>query len=579
MPVYIIPRSIRTLAVTLALLTMLLCVPAARAGFYPHVLVEGHQGTRAVYATDMDLDGDIDVLGVFRYENTVGWWENDGSANWTEHIVADVFEGAWDVSAGDLNGDGYPEILGAAMTAGRVAVWENGPWTEHSISDWFPYSKGITSADFDLDGDNDILACSYGYDRVSWFENGSGWDEHVLTNNFYGARTVYAADIDQDGDTDILAGADSAGVWFWENDDNGHMWTRHQMPELLWGTRSVHAADIVGDNRLEIIAATSRFDLFVYWSQDSNGDWISTVFADSVEFANDVYTGDMDGDGDLDIVGGTYSSDSLLWWENVDRDGTWIEHLISERAKGTRSVFVADLDGDNDNDIISACAHLQQVVWWENEPLDPLTLTVIPEQDTIIVPPEGDTLSFELEVNSILNAPLETYVWKDLRDPDGELIHVDDKDTVNVVTGDNTFDSDFIVDGDLDAGEYTLLITIGESLDLSYVADSLLFTKDFDESVLEDATGQPRSFSVSPAYPNPFNGSTTLHVSLPAASELTVTVTDILGRTVAEPIHRFCPAGTLPITLNLHNHAAGIYLVRVTTPDRTLARQKILLLK
>ncbi|MCB2211818.1 T9SS type A sorting domain-containing protein [bacterium] len=571
--------SIRTLAGILLLLAVLLCVPATHAGFYPHVLVDGYHGTRAVYATDMDLDGDIDVLGAFRYDNLLGWWENDGSANWTEHIVADDFEGAWDVSAGDLNGDGYPEILGAAMTAGRVAVWENGPWTEHSIIDWFPYSKGITSADFDLDGDNDILACSYGYDRVSWFENGFGWDEHILTNTFYGARTVFAADIDQDGDPDILAGADSAGVWFWENNNNGQTWTRHQMPELLWGTRSVHAADIVGDNRLEIIAATSRFDLFVYWSQDGNGDWVSTVVADSIEFANDVYTGDMDGDGDLDIVGGTYSSDLLMWWENVDRDGTWIEHQISDRALGTRSVFVADLDGDNDNDIISACAHLQQVIWWENEPLIPLTLTVIPAHDPIIVPAQGDTVSFELEISSILNAPLTTFVWKDLRDPDGELILADDPDTVNVVTGDNSFDSNYTMDGDLDPGEYTLLIVIGEDRDNPIVSDSLQVTKSFDAAVRSNPSGQPRTYAVSPAYPNPFNGSTTLHVSLPVASDLIVTVTDILGRTVAEPIHGSFPAGSHPVTLNLHDHAAGIYLVRVAAAGQRRSLQRIVYLK
>ena len=36
-------------------------------------------GPRSVYATDVDSDGDIDVLGAAEYEDEIAWWENTGS--------------------------------------------------------------------------------------------------------------------------------------------------------------------------------------------------------------------------------------------------------------------------------------------------------------------------------------------------------------------------------------------------------------------------------------------------------------------------------------------------------------------
>ena len=79
--------------------------------------VDGSFDARSVYATDMDGDGDVDIVGAANDGDDISWWENDGTPNnadWTEYLVDGDFDGAWSVYATDMDGDGDVDILGAA---------------------------------------------------------------------------------------------------------------------------------------------------------------------------------------------------------------------------------------------------------------------------------------------------------------------------------------------------------------------------------------------------------------------------------------------------------------------------------
>ncbi|MEO1087860.1 MAG: FG-GAP-like repeat-containing protein, partial [Acidobacteriota bacterium] len=81
----------------------------------------------SVYASDMDADGDIDVLGAAANANDVTWWENtagDGTA-WAPHTIDGDFAGARSVLAADLDGDGDADVVGAARDADHIAWWTN----------------------------------------------------------------------------------------------------------------------------------------------------------------------------------------------------------------------------------------------------------------------------------------------------------------------------------------------------------------------------------------------------------------------------------------------------------------------
>ena len=45
-------------------------------------------GSRIVTVADIDMDGDVDVVGASYYDSTVRWFENDGTGKFTPHIIS-----------------------------------------------------------------------------------------------------------------------------------------------------------------------------------------------------------------------------------------------------------------------------------------------------------------------------------------------------------------------------------------------------------------------------------------------------------------------------------------------------------
>ena len=75
-------------------------------------------GARSVHVADFDGDGDNDVVGAALTSNEVIWWRNDGGDPilWTEITIANSFRGSHRVYACDLDLDGDHDILGVAYS-------------------------------------------------------------------------------------------------------------------------------------------------------------------------------------------------------------------------------------------------------------------------------------------------------------------------------------------------------------------------------------------------------------------------------------------------------------------------------
>ena len=85
-------------------------------------------------------------------------------------------------------------------------------------------------------------------------------------------------------------------------------------------------------------------------------------------------------------------------------------------------------------------------------------------------------------------------------------------------------------------------------------------------------------FLLSPAYPNPFNPSTTLAFSLAHNSEVRLNVFDIQGRLVSEVVRGDFAAGEHSVNWSCAECASGIYFATMKAGSFT-ASQKLLLLK
>ena len=91
----------------------------------------------------------------------------------------------------------------------------------------------------------------------------------------------------------------------------------------------------------------------------------------------------------------------------------------------------------------------------------------------------------------------------------------------------------------------------------------------------EDAQGVPDSFELLGNYPNPFNPTTTVQFDLPEASEVTITVVDMLGRVAMTVPSQVFPAGTQHrVELDASSLASGMYVYQVTAHGATSSYAK-----
>ncbi|MDP8206533.1 MAG: carboxypeptidase regulatory-like domain-containing protein [Candidatus Electryonea clarkiae] len=84
-------------------------------------------GVQDVFAIDIDFDGDIDVLAASRSLSDIKWWENDGEnqEEWIEYTINNNFNNARSVYATDMDNDGDVDVLCAAYAADDIAWWES----------------------------------------------------------------------------------------------------------------------------------------------------------------------------------------------------------------------------------------------------------------------------------------------------------------------------------------------------------------------------------------------------------------------------------------------------------------------
>ncbi len=100
----------------------------------------------------------------------------------------------------------------------------------------------------------------------------------------------------------------------------------------------------------------------------------------------------------------------------------------------------------------------------------------------------------------------------------------------------------------------------------------------FTVNNLTSAIEIPDQVTLNAAYPNPFNPVTTIRYALPDEMEVTVTVIDMAGRSVATLASGIQSSGYHAITWNAGEQASGIYFIKLATSD-AVEIQKVMLVK
>ncbi len=96
-------------------------------------------------------------------------------------------------------------------------------------------------------------------------------------------------------------------------------------------------------------------------------------------------------------------------------------------------------------------------------------------------------------------------------------------------------------------------------------------------TAVEDAeTGIPTTFRLGPNYPNPFNPSTTIRFGVPTASDVRVTVYDVLGRRVATLVEERLGAGWHTASWEAQGLSSGVYFYQLEAEGYRESRAMLL---
>jgi uncharacterized repeat protein (TIGR01451 family) len=230
-------------------------------------------GAASVYATDLDNDGDNDVVSASATDSKIAWYENNGSGSFSaEQILSTNAFSTTSVYATDLDGDNDKDIVATAPGVDKIVWYENNGSgnfaAEQVISATAISPSSVYATDLDGDGDNDVLWASYSDNKIAWYRNnGSGTfsTQQIITTGVSGAISTYAIDLDNDGDNDVLAAAQIVDKITWyENNGSGSFGAEQLITTAAFYATSVFAADIDGDGDNDVLSS-SEFDNEVAW--------------------------------------------------------------------------------------------------------------------------------------------------------------------------------------------------------------------------------------------------------------------------------------------------------------------------
>ena len=370
----------------LFLLAITICINSyAQIGFQEHIIIDdtfSTKGASAVFEADINGDGFLDVLSSSFDDNKIAWYENiDGIGGFgSQQIISTNENGAISVYGTDIDNDGDIDVISASFTDNTVTWYENtdglGSFgSQQIINNNLDGLMSIYAGDIDSDGDMDILSASRFDDKIAWYENtngqGSFGTQQLISTVAYGARSVYADDIDGDGDLDVLSANswDDKVAWYENIDGQGNFSGQQLITTNADYATSVFTSDIDGDGDVDVLSA-SRDDNKIAWYENLDGlgnFGNQNIISTSAYDANTVFTVDLDGDGDKDVLS-THEDIFIAWHENIDGFGTFETHqILNETIRSLRCINAIDLDNDGDQDIFTASSIDEKIAWFENK--------------------------------------------------------------------------------------------------------------------------------------------------------------------------------------------------------------------
>lgn len=345
--------------------------------------------TTGALATDLDADGDTDILVTALNLPGVAWYENDGAETptLTERLIPVSAPGARALASADVDGDGDNDLV-VSLRAPERLVWlerVGGPgvvFVERPLWDGANGARRITILDFDADGDPDVVAAGqYGVSVAAWIENvrqpggATSFIEHVIPCSPFIDLSATAGDLDADGDPDVVVAQSAvfgAGWIGWlENQGpaapgGAPSFVEHPLEASQGGEHNATVVDLDADGDADILTASFHAGR-VAWFENTSAPgapraFVRRAIASGADGASEAQPADLDGDGDLDVLTAMYHDGEVRWHERTGSG--WASHLLRAGVINAEHVSVGDIDADGDLDPVAAL--FDSVTWYDN---------------------------------------------------------------------------------------------------------------------------------------------------------------------------------------------------------------------
>jgi subtilisin family serine protease len=230
--------------------------------------------------------------------------------------------------------------------------------------------------------------------------------------------------------------------------------------------------------------------------------------------------------------------------------------------------------------------------------LDGLSVTITPDFDPYYIPGNGGSMFFDVNIVNYFEVNTPGNVWTEAILPNGntypiQVYNVTFRPDINI----SVSNVQQYVPANAPEGNYQFTIKAGFYPDEALDVDSFEFSKfnlgtdgveEWTQTGFEQLMGdaeetveavQPGSFELQTAYPNPFNPTTNLSVSLPLAGNLELSVFNTLGQKIASLANGQFNAGQHSFTFDGAGLSSGLYFVQAQMNGGNMQMQKIMLMK
>lgn len=532
--------------------------------------------------------------------------------------------GPYAISAGDFNGDGFPDIAVANSIGNSVSVYLNNSHGSFLSPRSYPSGtspKALCVGDLNGDGNVDLVVANSGTGTVSVFMNDGKGSFGSSVNYAVGANpvTIKGEDINNDGKLDLIVGnSGDSTMSILKNDGTGVFLYSQTIP-LGAAPSDIALGDLDNDGTVDAVTCNGSASTMTIL-KNANGVFIidtiyNVPYGGSETALNSIAIFDFDKDGfsDVAVANGQSYEVSIFLNDKKGRVtvGSDVYHNIMFDAginhqRTTLSLYGNDFNADGVTDLSVANLNSKVIRIFLNKgtSIYPDTQTVSiaggPQgiegldmsgrfgvMDLVTVNPTANTLTIlrnqpTARPAGTLTSSLNNIVFPMTTVGDTSRIlfqlysalvsnRIDSVTTSGLqffVTGQNL---PFTVNGYDSASVQILFLpngvnTFHDTIKI-YSADGKVTIPVYGTSSLASvalaASEIPSQFSMDQNFPNPFNPSTRIRISIPVASDVSIVIFDMLGREIATPMHGEMQAGYQEFLWQAKNIPSGVYFYQI----------------